>query len=49
VLHLIETMEIPNRVREFRLERDSDPTSETARVFIELDVLHRRPVSEKSE
>lgn len=49
VLHLIETMEIPNRVREFRLERDSDPTSETARVFIELDVLHRRPASEESE
>lgn len=49
VLDLIETMNIPSRVTEFRLERDSEPTIEIARAFIELDVLHRRLGSEESE
>ena len=49
VLDLIETMDIPSRVTEFRLERDSDPTIEIARASIELDVLHRRIASEESE
>ncbi|MDG2021303.1 MAG: hypothetical protein P8J59_05085 [Phycisphaerales bacterium] len=49
VLNLIETMEIPSRVTEFRLERDSDPAIEMATAFIELDVLHRRIAPEGSE
>ena len=49
VLDLIETMQIPSRVTEFRRERDSDPAIEMASAFIELDVLHRRIASEGSK
>ena len=41
VLELIEGMETPNRMTEFKLDRDLDPEVEIARVSIEIEVLHR--------
>lgn len=47
VLELIEGMETPNRMTEFRLDRDPEPDVEVARVSIEIEVLHRVPSSEE--
>ncbi|MCP4796289.1 MAG: hypothetical protein GY885_09050, partial [Phycisphaeraceae bacterium] len=41
VLELIEGMETPSRMTEFKLDRDLEPDVEIARVSIEIEVLHR--------
>lgn len=47
VLELIEDMETPNRMTEFKLDRDIEPDVEIARVSIEIEVLHRVGTVEK--
>ena len=46
VLELIEGMAAPNRMTEFKLDRDLEPDVEIARVSIEIEVLHRIERSE---
>ena len=46
VLELIEGMAAPNRMTEFKLDRDLEPDVEIARVSIEIEVLHRVEPSE---
>jgi hypothetical protein len=41
VLELIESMESPSRMTEFKLDRDLEPDVQIARVSIEIEVLHR--------
>ncbi len=47
VLELIEGMAAPNRMTEFKLDRDLEPDVEIARVSIEIEVLHRVALAEK--
>ncbi|NCF41201.1 MAG: hypothetical protein GWP75_13915 [Planctomycetia bacterium] len=47
VLESIEAMAAPNRMTEFRLDRDLEPDVEIARVSIEIEVLHRVSQSEE--
>ena len=48
VLDRIESMDVPNRLTEFRLDRDPEIDAEIARVSIEIEVLHRLDSTEES-